>query len=280
MKSFRRVFHRTLFSLRQRFRQPIFTKRQECVIASGLLSVGLLLTQLIPDYRYPMTIVLSIATYFLSALVLRSDLAGIEWVSILTLPTLFTSSVTLFYFLLPLRWITRIPVVVLYTVGIYALLLTENIYNVAANRTIALLRAAHTVGFLITLVTYFLLVSTLFSFRFHAIPTMAIAAAVSFLLIFQILWAMELSGKASRRLIHLTIAISFIFTEIAWIISFWPVKTTMKALLLTTFFYSVVGLAQQFLFERMYKKTVLEFGIVAVVVTIVFVLVTNWRGMF
>ena len=61
----------------------------------------------------------------------------------LTLPTLFTAAVGLFYFLLPVRWLTRLPVVILYSIGIYALLLTENIYNVAAERTIALFRAAH-----------------------------------------------------------------------------------------------------------------------------------------
>ena len=63
----------------------------------------------------------------------------------------FYGAVAFFYFLLPVRWLTRIPVVVLYAVGIYALLLTENIYNVAADRTIALLRAAHSVGYLLTL---------------------------------------------------------------------------------------------------------------------------------
>jgi hypothetical protein len=280
MKSFRKTITKAVRVFRQKHAQPILTKRQECVLVSAMLSIGLLLTQLIPDYRYPMTIVLSLLTYLASAFVLRTGLSGIEWVSVLSLPALFTASVTLFYFLLPLRWITRIPVVTLYAIGMYALLLTENIYNVATNRTIALLRAAHTVGFLITLVAYFLLLSTVFSFRMHAIPTIVVLFGINALLIFQILWAMELGEKASRRLLRLTLAISFIFTEIAWIISFWPVKTTMKALLLTTYFYSIVGLAQQYLSERMYKKTVVEFGIVAVVVTIVVIFVTNWRGMF
>ena len=67
----------------------------------------------------------------------------------------FTAAIALFYFLLPVRWLTRVPVAVLYAVGMYALLLTENIYNVAADRTIALLRAAQSIGYLLTLLTYF-----------------------------------------------------------------------------------------------------------------------------
>lgn len=259
---------------------PFISKRQEFVIVSFLLTCGLLLTQLLSDYRYPMTIVLSLSAYIGSAFALRWDLEGVEFFTLLTLPTLFTAAVTLFYFLLPLRWITRIPVAALYVVGMYALLLTENIYNVAANRTIALLRAAHTVGFLITLVTYFLLLSTILAFRLHAIPTMFLVGTISFVLILQILWAVELTSTISKRLVHLTIAITVLFTQFSWILAFWSVKSTMKALLLTTCFYSMVGLAQQFLVERMYKKTIVEFFTVAIVVGIIFMLVTNWRGTF
>lgn len=256
------------------------TKRQEFVVLCLILTAGLILTQLIPEYRYQMTVVLSVLTYLGSAVVLRRDLKGIEFVTLLTLPTLFTAAVTLFYFLLPTRWITRIPIASLYILGMYALLLTENIYNVAAERSIALLRAAHTVGFLLTLITYFLLLSTVFALREHALFTTAMVMLISAPLVFQILWAIELSEKASSRLYHLTLALTVLFTQFAWVLSFWPVKTTIKALLITTIFYSVTGLAQQFLVERMYKKTVIEFASVSIIVGIIFVITTNWYGIF
>lgn len=256
------------------------TKRQEFVVMSLILTAGLILTQLIPEYRYQMTIVLSFCTYIGSALVLRRDLKGIEFITLLTLPTLFTAAVTLFYFLLPTRWITRIPIATLYIFGMYALLLTENIYNVAAERSIALLRAAHTVGFLITLVTYFLLLSTIFALRENAFFTIGLVVLVTTPLTFQILWAIELSEKASERLYHLTVVLTALFTQFAWVLAFWPVKTTIKALLLTTIFYSVTGLAQQYLVERMYKKTIIEFASVSVIVGIIFVITTNWYSIF
>ena len=260
--------------------KSLLTKRQELVLVSGFLTIGLLLTQLLPDYRYPMTVVLAIISYIGCAFVLRSDLKGIEYFTLLILPASYTAAVTLFYFLLPLRWITRIPVVFLYFLGMYALLLTENIYNVAANRTIALLRAAHTVGFLITLATYFLLLSTVLAFRLHALPSMVIIGGISGVLVFQILWSIDLNPKVSPKLIHLTTALILVFMELSWVLSFWSVKSTIKALFLTTFFYSLVGITQQYLVERLYKKTIIEFASVAVIVGFVLFLTTNWRGSF
>jgi hypothetical protein len=256
------------------------TKRQEFFIMSFLLTIGLVFTQLIPDYRYQMTVILSVLAYVGSAFVLRHDLRGIEFLTLLTLPTLFTAAMTLFYFLLPLRWITRIPIAGLYILGMYALLLTENIYNVAAERSIALLRAAHTVGFLITLVTLFLLLSTIFALRLHALPTMLFVALITAPLMYQILWAIELDAKPKAMLLDLTIILTVLFTQFAWVLSFWSVRSAMKSLLITTLFYSTVGLAQQFLVERMYKKTIIEFTAVSIVVGIIFLLTTNWRGIF
>lgn len=262
-------------------RRVSLTKRQLFVGITGVLTVGLLLTQLVPtDFRYVMVAILAIAAYILSAFALREDLAGIEWVTLLVLPTAFTAAIALFYFLLPVRWLTRIPIVVLYAVGMYALLLTENIYNVAASRTIALLRAAHSVGFLLTIVTYFLLLQTLLSLRLYPIFNAPLAGAVSFFLIFQFLWAIELSERVSDRLIQLSVLLALVFSQLAWVFSFWPVTLVLQALFLTTCFYSLVGMAQQYLVERLYKKNVIEFAMVTALVFIIIFLATHWRGNF
>ena len=149
-----------ILSFRKRWkrwdRNMVLSKRQQFVGITVILTFLMMLTQLVPsDFRYVLVVIMALVTYLLTAFALRDDLKGAEWVSLLTLPTLFTAGVALFYFLLPSRWLTRIPIVGLYAVGLYALLLTENIYNVAATRTIALLRAAHSVGFLLTLSTFF-----------------------------------------------------------------------------------------------------------------------------
>lgn len=266
----------------KRFNRKIsLTKRQQFVGITTALTTGLVLTQIVPiEFRYGMVVMLSFAAYGLSAFGLRDDLQGIEWVTLLILPTAFTAAISLFYFLLPVRWLTRIPIAVLYAVGMYGLLLTENIYNVAASRTIALLRAAHSVGFLLTLVTYFLLIQTLLSLRllpfFNALAT----GIISFLLIFQFLWAIELTNGVGERLKHISILLSVIFSQLAWAFSFWPVSLVLQTLFLTTCFYSMVGMAQQYLVERLYKKNVMEFTMVTVLVFVIIFLATHWRGNF
>jgi len=225
-----------------------------------------------------MTLGLSVVAYLVSAFALREDIHGIEWFTLLILPTLFTTAVAFFYFLLPARWLTRIPFVVLYAIGMYALLLTENIYNVAVDRTIALLRAAHSVGYLLTLVTYFLLVQTIMAFRFSFYTNALLVACVSFFLILQSLWSVVLEEQVSRRMWSLTIAITIVLMELSWVFSFLPIQSTLIVLFLTTSFYGIVGMAQQYLVEKLYKKTVIEFFTLSSIVFVIVMLATNWRG--
>lgn len=255
------------------------SKRQRFVLTTIILTVILILTQIVPsDYRYAFVIALSICTYVLTALSLHEDLKGIEWVTLLILPTLYSAAVALFYFLLPVRWLTRIPIAALYAFGFYALLLTENIYNVAANRTIALLRAAHSVGFLLTFVTYFLFVQTIFAFRMGPFENTIGIGILSFILIFQSLWAMELEERGSRRLYSVSIALTAVMVQLTWILSLWPVPRMMAALFIASVFYSLVGMGQQYIVEKMYKKTVIEFFLVCIVISLIFLATTRWRG--
>lgn len=257
------------------------SKRQQFVGVTFILTIVLILTQIMSvEWRYPMVLVLSLLTYVLSAWSLREDLNGIEWVTLLVLPTAFTAAVALFYFLLPIRWLTRLPIALLYAVGMYALLLTENIYNVAVDRSIALLRAAHSVGFLLTLVTYFLLLSTILALRLPLFVGSIVVGLLSFILILQTLWTIELEAGFDRRLWHITVILSVFLAELSWIFTFWPVKPVLITLFLTTCFYSTVGMSQQYLAEKLYRKTTIEFVSVAVLVLGIVLLTTRWRGNF
>jgi hypothetical protein len=260
-------------------RRLTLTKRQQFVFVTLILSFGLMCTQLAgSDLRYPMTVGLAALAYAGSAIALREDLNGIEWITLLTLPTLFTGSVALFYFLLPARWLTRVPVVALYAVGMYALLLTENIYNVAVDRTIALLRAAHSVGFLLTLITYFLLVQTVMAFRFPFYFNALLVGIISYFLVFQSLWSSVLEDTVNRRVRGISLVTSIALSELAWIFSFWPTQSTLIVLFLTTGFYGMVGMGQQYLIEKLYKKTVIEFFSLCGIVLIIVLFATHWRG--
>lgn len=260
-------------------RRTLISRRQQFVIVTAVLTGLLLLTQLVSqELRYPLVIVLSVVAYFLTAFAIREDLKGVEWATLLILPTLFTAAVSMFYFLLPVRWLTRLPVALLYGIGMYALLLTENIYNVAVDRTIALLRAAHSVGFLLTLFTYFLLTQTVLAFRFVPPVNALVIGLFSFGLVWSSLWSMELTQEVSRRVWHITVATTLFLVNLVWIFSFLPTRTTIQALLFTTAFYSSVGMGQQYLVEKLYKKNVIEFAAVAAIVFVITIIATSWRG--
>src|SRR5690554_6157654 len=133
-------------------------RREKFVIASVVLSLGLWSLQLIQlEYRYYAVAVFSIITYLVSAWSLAEDLQRFEWATILPFPALYAASVALFYFLLPESVLSRLFSVGLFGVGMYALLLTSNIFSVAKGRTIQLVYAAHAIGLLFTLLTSLLL---------------------------------------------------------------------------------------------------------------------------
>lgn len=253
------------------------SKRQQFVLATLVMTVLLMGTQIFSGgLRVDVLFGLVITAYVLSAVVLRQDLSRWEYVTLLILPSFYTGAVFLFYFLLPERWLTRLPIALLYALGMYAILLTENIYNVAAERTIQLLRAAHSVGFLLTLITTFFLIQTVLSLRLD----FYLNALVSFLIIFplslQTLWSMELTAMISSRVWIGSLVIALAVSELVLILSFLPIRTTIEALYITTVFYSLVGMTQQLLIERLFKKTVQEYIIVLTIVSLLVLWTIRW----
>jgi hypothetical protein len=174
--------------------------------------------------------------------------------------------------------LTRLPTAILFAVGIYAILLVENIYNVAAVRTIQLLRAAYSVGFLLTLLTAFLFFATVVSFRLPSYFNFLIIFLISFPLILQALWPMKLTSRITFQVWLYSFIISFILAQLALVLSFWPIQTISEALFLTTVFYALVGMSQQHLLERLFERTVTEFMTVLTIVFLIIFATTHWGG--
>jgi hypothetical protein len=159
-------------------------KRQKFVFTSILLTIGMGLSQLPSlEWRYGATALLAAVSWVLSAWSLREGLVGIEWVTVVLPQTIFTTAMGLFFILLPDAWWWRLAIILLFGVGQYVLLLTANIYSVAAIRTIALFRAAQAVGFVMTLVTGFLLFNTILSFKMGFWFNAPLITIASFLLL-------------------------------------------------------------------------------------------------
>jgi hypothetical protein len=194
----------------------------------------------------------------------------------LILPFFFTVGVGLFWFLLPTNVFARIPIFALYGFGIYALCLTANIYTVSAIRTIALLRAARGVGFVLTLLTFFLVFDTILSFRWPIYFNSVLVFLVSIPMYLQGFWTVELPKKFTRNLFMTSVVVAFVMGEIALAIYFWPVTVVVGSLFLTVFAYVLLGLGQAQLEGRFFAQTVREYLMVGIAVFLGMFLVTRW----
>ena len=180
-------------------------KRKKFIIISILLSLGFIGLQFVGDqYRFLSIAGLGVATLLLFIWALKDGLGFNATLLTLILPVVFTVGVGLFWFLLPVNVFARIPIVALYGIGIYALCLTLNIYTVAAIRTIALLRAARGVGFILTLLTFFLVYDTILSLRVSVYLNSLSIALISRPLYLQAFWSIPLEKHIGTQEIKLT----------------------------------------------------------------------------
>lgn len=253
------------------------SKRKKIILTSITLSLGLLFTQTRPvSQRYLAILFLSVASFLLSAWTLREGLKSVAWLGVLLLPTLFTAGIGLFYFLLPSRLLARLPIVALFGLGIYVLLLTENIFSVASFRNIQLLRSAQATGFLMSLITAFFLFDTVFSFRLEPWLNFSGIFIIGFFLFFQGLWSMKLEKKLSPKLWFFSLILALVLAEAALAISFWPLAVSTSSLFLITVLYLLLGLVQSEFQERLFKKTVREYLWVAITVFLTIFFTTRW----
>lgn len=253
-------------------------RREKFVITSIILSLALLGVQLVPlEFRYLAVLGLASLSYLLAAWALREDLQRFEWLTILPSPTLYAAAIGLFYFLLPENIISRLFVVVIFGIGMYALLLTSNIYSVAKGRTIQLLHAAHAIGLFFTLITSLLFLNTIFSLRLPFYFNGLLVGISHFPLILMSLWSVELKQQVHREVVLLSLVTSLILVESSIILSFFPFSTWNYSLLIMALMYIGLGVLHNFLREVLFENTIREYSLVAFFLMLVFVILFPWK---
>ncbi len=242
-----------------------------------MLCAGLLGAQTASlEWRYWLVGGLTVFSWLLSAWSLREGLAGVEWLTALMPPVLFTAAVGLFYILLPQAWWAKVMIVFLFGVGQYALLLSANIFSVAAIRTIALLRAAHAVGFVMTLLTGFFLYNTILSLRLSFWWQGTMVWVASALLLLPALWSVELLEKIGEEIWQFCLGLGWSLGWLAVAIAFWPISLAVASLFLTTSLYVFLGISQNYFSRRLFPRTVTEYLVVGVVVLVTMLVTSAW----
>ncbi len=253
------------------------TKRQKFVITAILLSLGFLgINFLDNSYRFWAIGALSIVTVLCFIWSLWEGLGLNATLLTLVLPALFTLGVGIFWFLLPSVVIARIPVILTYGLGIYALALTANIYSVSAIRNIALMRAAKGVGFVLTLLTAFLVFDAIFSLRVHVLLVMPLVFSSSFLLFLQGLWASDLDHQLEASIVKKSLVLGLGIVQVAVLLFFWPVTVVVGSLFLTIAVYVLLGLGQASIEGKLFKTTVREYLTIGIVVFVAMLFATSW----
>lgn len=255
------------------------TKRQKIIIASSLTTMGLISTQLVDfNLRFYFLLALAGVAYLLSLWALWTGLNFTKAVVILILPTLYTLAVASFYFLLPVRWLTRLPVATFFGSTFYLLLLSQNVFNVAAIRTIPLYRAASTAAFLFTLITAFLIFNVVHAFNLLFIWNGGVIFLISLPLSLQVLWSIEMEDKISLANFFQAFVVSLCLGQLGIALSFWPMSATIWSLTLSSGMYVFLGMLTQSLRNRLSRRVEVEYWLVGGVVLLVSFLTTSWTG--
>lgn len=254
-------------------------KRQKIIITACLLTIGLLSTQLVDfNLRFKFIAGLGILAGILSLWALREGLNFTKTVILLILPIFFTVAVASFYFLLPVRWLTRLPVAFFFGLFFYLLLLSQNVFNVASIRTIPLYRAASTATFLFTLLSGFFVFNVIYAFKLLFLWNGLLVFAVSFPLILQVLWSIEMEDRVVLSIIVQSLILALILGELSLALSFWPIATTIWSLALASAMYVLVGITTQVLRGRLDKRMVWEYLGIGGIVFLVSFFLTSWTG--
>lgn len=229
-------------------------------------------------------------TAVLFAWSLKEGLNGIEWGMLLVPPAVFTVGYMMFSVLLRPDWlgggwafipkwlsvaVGRMAVVLAFGLCQYILLLSSNIFSVAAIRTIALYRSASAMAFVMTVLTGLLVYNTILSFRLSFWQGGLWVAAASLALLLPGLWSVNLETKLSFEVGAYGVWLAVSLGMLAIAIAFWPITTAVGSLFLTTILYVFLGISQHHLSQRLYTKTVWEYVTVGAVVLITMLLTSG-----
>lgn len=269
---------------------PTLTKRQKIVSSSLILGVVFIFTTLSPHIfykRYYLILVFGLLSYLLSFWSLWEGYTKQSFatnktkiLTLFTLPTFFCIGIASFYFVLNpdyIRWLTRLPVAGITSAFLYLILLSQNVFNVASQRTIPLYRAASTSSLLFTMLTAVLIFSVIYTLRLDFYLNALYILLVSFILSLCVLWSVEMD-KLSIQIIIYSFIISILIGELAMSFSFWPITPLFWAISLATTLYILLGMIHHFLRDRLTQKLIGEYLWLGGIVLLVIITLTSWTG--
>ena len=260
------------------------SKRFKYFISSLLATVGFYFFLGLPYeshyYGLLVGIVLIIFCFWFGLGIVFDKSVYIRLMSIV-MPTAFFIGFALFAILLPQNLILSLMYSLFFGFICYAMFLVENVFLVAIGfRTPPLYRAAYTVGLILLLLTSFFLFDSLFSFKLVYWLNILFVFAISMIIFLYIFFSVtiELANDGKDKNIWYYILMpALLVSEIALILSFWPVGIFKGSIYLVMIVYIINGLLHAELRGRLFKRTWLVFVWVGVA-TVLGIILTGISG--
>src|SRR3989339_565426 len=252
-------------------------KRQRLLIAVAIILAFNLIIVLFPIrvavFLIPIDIVI---VYGATYIALLEDIENIEWLVLFILPISLAISLLLFYYLLPVRWLTRIPYLAVLGIGMYASILSVNIFNVGVEKSLPLYRAAYSVSNFLSLLAFFLLYTVLYSFRLHFLLNTFFGMLLAWPLLFHNVWAANPKSVLEERVYKFATIETVLLSGSIFILNFMPIKTNIYALYTVAIIYLLSGLTQEIMTDTVFKERVREYLIVFLLLTILIFATASW----
>lgn len=232
------------------------------------------------EKRVGVSIIISIVLYFSIIWVVSFKLNFIRMLIIPLFPAIFMFLFSLFIglsFYQGIFGLTAVTLSIVTTILIllltYGLILNVNILNIASfNETLPLARAAKTAQYIFSLVCNYLFFTIIYNVNISNVLRTILTLLFMFYLSFQLLWVMSLSSRVN---IQLTIPISLVLFLITLAFNLWPIPSEFIALLLTTCFYVIFGVALE-VSPKFSREVIFEYTIITILVLMFCFVVTDW----
>ena len=254
-----------------------FTKRVKISIITIFLSLALFCLPFV-EARLQLYFLAAVVTasYLLSVWSIYQDLHGFEFVNLFVLPVFLTLSFGLFVYQFKPGPEVRLLLSFVYGVVIYINLLAENIFNVSAERNIPLLRAARTVGYLVTLFVSFAFFSLLYGLGLSWWILTLVSFVFGSLIFAQAVWQVELEETLSRELVLISLVAGLLLAQLATALAFWPLTPPKVGLAMTAMVYVTLGILQHMIQKDLTTRAAFEYVFLAFSVFLFLIVTTTW----
>lgn len=259
-------------------------KKKRFALVSILLSFGFYLIRVfLPPYQYLYQ--QSFLSFFFVFLVffLLFFSSTSSWrtkVLVGLLPSFLTLGINFFTAVFFQAFWINILLTVAFALVFYLVCLVQNLFIVSLEfKTVPLYRAALAVNFILVLLASFFLFNFIFSLKFPPWSNGLLVGALSFFLFYQLFWASSIAeGKDERDILTLSLVSSWLLSQFALAISFWPTGVTLASLYLVSLIYTLGGILQSFVRGRLFRRTLLEYLWIGIITFLALFFSTKWRG--